>query len=82
MEAIAREQIDRFMWQVGVEGAGEDAARIGAEGLLLSRDVLAIMQLRSVLAELRARTPDGDRERPHQPDERHPGERRRDGSRR
>ena len=55
VEAIARLQIDRFMGELGLEGGGEDAARRGAEGLLVSRDVLALMQLRAVLAELRDR---------------------------
>ena len=55
VEAIARLQIDRFMGELGLAGGGEDAARRGAEGLLVSRDVLALMQLRAVLAELRDR---------------------------
>lgn len=57
VEAIAHDQTERFMAELGLEGGGEDAARLAAEGLLLSRELIEIMQLRAVLRTLRARRP-------------------------
>ena len=58
VEAIARDQTERFMVELGLAGGGDDAARLAAEGLLISRELMATMQLRMVLATLRARRHD------------------------
>ena len=55
VEAIANDQVARYMRVRLQNRPGEDAARAGAEGLLLSREILDVMQLRAVFAALRDR---------------------------
>ena len=53
VEAIANDQVARYMRERFQDRLGEDAARAGAEGLLLSREILGVMQLRAVFVALR-----------------------------
>lgn len=55
VEAIANDQVARYMRVRLQNRLGEDAAHAGAEGLLLSREILGVMQLRAVFAALRDR---------------------------
>lgn len=50
---LAREEVRLFLAGVGARGSGEEAARRGAEGLLLGNELLAALRISAAFAALR-----------------------------
>jgi hypothetical protein len=53
MERIAELQVTTFMAGRGARGTGEEAARAGAEGMLLSHELFGALHVKAALAALR-----------------------------